>query len=94
MNEPQLKRPRMSLDILNDDENVDTESFASLEVEKYKTFKPICLLADWLEPRTTTKRLSLVILLPSGIGKGDFTARVAEGGQTFRADCFLAYASN
>lgn len=44
------------------------------------TFHPLHLLSVWQEPGTTAKRLAVAILLPSGVGAGDFTVRVIEDG--------------
>lgn len=45
------------------------------------TFNPICIPSEWIEPGTTTRRTSLAILLPSGVGPGDFSLRVLPGGR-------------
>ena len=39
-------------------------------------FKPLNLLGIWEEPGNKTKRVTAVILLPSGINQRDFSASV------------------
>ena len=34
----------------------------------------------WQEPGTTTKRITVAIILPSGVGSGDFRVRIIESG--------------
>lgn len=43
-------------------------------------FEPLHLLSEWVEPGTTTRRLTVAILLPSGVYPGHFSVRVADGG--------------
>lgn len=38
------------------------------------------IFSSWVEPNTTTKRLTVAVLLPSGVGPGQFSIRVAEDG--------------
>ena len=42
--------------------------------------KPMCAISTWVEPDTTTKRITVAVILPSGVGKSDFKVRVPEGG--------------
>ena len=44
-------------------------------------FKPLYLVGVWEEPATKTKRINVVIVLPSGIDKNDFALSVSEGGK-------------
>jgi len=45
-------------------------------------FKPLYIVGEWEEPGTKTKRLTLALVLPSGVNKSDFTLQVLEGGLT------------
>lgn len=45
-------------------------------------FKPLYLIGEWQEPGSKTKRLTVVLILPSGVNKSDFTLQVLEGGQS------------
>lgn len=45
------------------------------------SFKPWYLMSTWTEPGTTTKRITVAIVLPSGVGKGDFSVRATEDGK-------------
>ncbi len=42
-------------------------------------FKTLYLLSSWKELVTMTRRVSAAILLPSGVGPGDFSIRVGDG---------------
>lgn len=44
-------------------------------------FQPLSLISTWIEPGSTTRCVSVAILLPSGIDAGHFAVRVAEGGR-------------
>ena len=44
------------------------------------SFEPFHLISTWTEPETTTTRLTLAIVLLSGLGSGNFSMRVAERG--------------
>lgn len=45
-----------------------------------KTFLPLALISQWDEAITTCEMLSVAIVLPSGVGPGDFKVRVIEDG--------------
>lgn len=64
--------------------NVDTaEKFDILEpevVSPSKSFMPLALVSEWEEALTTTPMISVAIILPSGVGVGDFMLRVIEDG--------------
>lgn len=45
------------------------------------SFKPLFMISNWTERSTLAKRLSVAIILPSGIGTGDFSINVVDGGQ-------------
>ena len=45
-----------------------------------KYFKPLYLVAEWQEQGTLTKRVTVVINLPSGVVVGDLIISVPEGG--------------
>ena len=42
--------------------------------------KPMCAMSTWVEPDTTTRRITVAVILPSGVQKRDFKIRVPEGG--------------
>lgn len=42
--------------------------------------QPLHMISEWIEPGTTTKRLTVAILLPSGVLSGQFAVRVADDG--------------
>lgn len=44
-------------------------------------FQPLSLISVWTEPGSTTRCVSVAVLLPSGIDAGHFAVRVAEGGR-------------
>ena len=69
---PDVKRQRVeAIECHSEDESF--ESVASNEEVDARYFKPITLIADWSEPGTTTRRITLAVLLPTGVGKGDFS---------------------
>lgn len=43
-------------------------------------FQPLHALSEWTEPGTTTKCVTVAVVLPSGIEPGKFSVRVMEGG--------------
>ncbi|KAI0557039.1 hypothetical protein FGB62_176g05 [Gracilaria domingensis] len=43
-------------------------------------FKPLYLLSVWTDPKTTQQKISCAIILPSGVGKGEFGLHVVNGG--------------
>lgn len=49
-------------------------------------FNPLHLKPVWVEPGTTTNMVSFAILLPSGIGPGDFSLRVLQGGRELQLE--------
>jgi len=63
----------------NSDANNNTEHGAELIV-KDSVFKPLYLIGEWEEPGTKTKRLTVAIVLPSGVNKSDFTIQVLDAG--------------
>lgn len=62
-----------------DDDERDDDGEEPCQAE-YLSFRLLHLPSVWKGPGTTTKRISVAILLPSGIGPGDFTVRVLDGG--------------
>lgn len=42
--------------------------------------KPHCLISNCVENSTLNKRLSVVLILPSGVGSGNFNISVLAGG--------------
>ena len=59
----------------NFEKRLDAEvSFGPLEL------KPFYLLSKWAEPGTKTKRISVAVVLPSGVPKCSFYAHVADRG--------------
>ena len=76
------KKRKMSQDIAGS-ENLDSDGEISTTSDHGSTtnsFKPLYLISEWNEPRTTNRRISVAILLPSGISCGDFSISVHEGG--------------
>lgn len=59
----------------------DSESDDSAETRVASTFQPLHLISKWLEPGTTTRFLSLAIAFSSGVGSGDFSVHVWDGGR-------------
>lgn len=45
------------------------------------SLKPLYLTSVWAKPGATARRASLAVLLPSGVGAGDFTVRVVDDGE-------------
>ena len=45
-----------------------------------ESFMPLTLVAEWSEPKTMTKRLTVCINLPSGVSNTGFAVRVLDGG--------------
>lgn len=73
--------------IKNEEDSAD-ESFENVTpTEAFKAichfFTPIHIISVWKEPGTTNNRISLAILLPSGVTVGNFSYRVLEGGREF-----------
>lgn len=67
---------------LDDPGNADVEDGVGTElVLGERSFRPLYLISEWNEPATMTRRISVAILLPSGVGSGDFTLRVVDGGE-------------
>lgn len=49
-------------------------------IQESNTFHPLHLISIWQEPSTTAKRITVSIILPSGVNAGDFTIRIIEDG--------------
>lgn len=45
----------------------------------YNMYNPLHVVSIWTEPSITTKCVLVVLLLPSGVGAGDYSTRVREG---------------
>ena len=43
-------------------------------------------MSSWVEPSTTTRGLTIAIRLPSGVGPGDWSAHVSEGGDFYEVE--------
>ena len=69
------KRQRNTISETNSYDESDV-LYPKMEHQDPRTFKPPFFLATWDEPRTTTKRISLAILLPSGIEPRKFSYSV------------------
>lgn len=78
---PSTRKRRISDTSPDTESDSDTTLTGSALQGDHLSFKPLHLVSTWVEPLTTTKRLSLAIVLPSGIGPGQLSVRVAEGGQ-------------
>lgn len=59
----------------------DSDLEESVQPLSIPLFCPLYLVSEWAEPGTTNKRLTVAINLPSGVGPGHFSVRVAEGGR-------------
>lgn len=46
-----------------------------------KIIKLPYIISDWKEPRTQIPRLSVAILIPSGVSPSDISCRILEGGE-------------
>lgn len=46
----------------------------------FSTVQPLRIAPEWIEPDKSTKRLSVALLLQSGVTSGQFSVRVAEDG--------------
>lgn len=57
-----------------------SESYGSIETRTGSLFKHLHLSSQWVEPGTKTRCLSLAIFLPCGVGSGDFSVHVVDGG--------------
>lgn len=87
--EPDLKRKRTTCSPAarsassssNDSENGDPG--VELTV-KDSFFKPLYIIGEREEPSTRTKRLTVVLVLPSGVNRSDFTLQVLEGGMSLQ----------
>ena len=74
---------RASAVFVDDDEESeehDLENGAGAELTAGElAFKPFFMISSWDERSTLTKRLCVAIILPSGVGSGDFTITVVDG---------------
>lgn len=59
----------------------DSEGEIGTESSCPQVFQPLHLTSCWMEPGSTTKCLTVAIMLPSGVGAGQFSLRVLEGGR-------------
>ena len=67
---------------IEDSDSEDLETGAGSElISGELTFKPLYMISRWAEQFTLTKRLCVAIILPSGVGSGNFTITVVDGGQ-------------
>jgi len=51
---------------------------------KDSIFKPLYIIGEWEEPGKKTKRLTIAIVLPSGVNRSDFTLQILEGGMSLQ----------
>ena len=70
----------------SDEDSVDTTEMSSEGAGEEvvfgpQAFNPLYLQSVWKERKSATKRLTLAILLPSEIISGEFSLRVADGGE-------------
>lgn len=79
------RRHLASTDVDEDDSDSGLEDGAGAElVSGDLVFKPLFIISKWVERTTLVKRLTVAVILPSGIGSGDFTISVVDGGQYLR----------
>lgn len=71
------QEPISAVDDMEDGEGADGAELMLGDLD----FKPLYVLSVWTEPRTTTKCITLAIVLPSGVGSGKFSCRVVDGGE-------------
>lgn len=64
--EKEVQKKKQKICISYDDAGVCFEVKTSFGGTK-TVFQPLYLLSDWVEPGTTTKRLTVSVLLPSGV---------------------------
>ena len=53
----------------------------SESLPSHRLFRPLYLLSEWSETRTTTKRITVAIVLSIGIETGTFSIRIVEDGK-------------
>lgn len=44
-------------------------------------FTPLSLQSQWVEPGSTTRMVTVAMVLPTGVGKGQFDVKVLDGGR-------------
>ncbi len=73
---------------LTDDSDSDDDDFEDSAPTDFgfstrgdHSYMPLYLIAEWNEPISMTKRISMAIVLSSGVEPGNFSVRVGEGGQ-------------
>ena len=59
-----------------------SDSTIDFSNKKQLTFKPLYLSSCWVERETTKKRITVAIVLPSGVGTGNFSLRILENGMS------------
>lgn len=62
----------------DDSENEDCDMSSDAHVG---IFGPLYAVSIWKEPETMTRRITLAVILPSGVDAGGFSLRVVDGGQ-------------
>ena len=82
-----VKRRRLSYSAENQElsdtsvpEGYEVENEGKVLLAPETCFEPLTLVGEWEEPVTKTKRITVVLDLPSGVNKNDFTLRVLQGG--------------
>lgn len=75
--EPESKGEKRRFSAIESDSEIEESySEASTASTESKLLKPAYLLAQWIEPRTLQKRLTLSVQLPAGTEAGMFKCRV------------------
>ena len=81
---PPFKKMRL-VDDCPEEDNLDEEEEQEVETvsieDQRNVYSPMCLISQWQEKLTMIKRLTVAIILPSGVGSGQFSLRVGEGGR-------------
>ena len=54
-------------------------------------FRPLYLISSWIGPCTVTKRVSVAVMLPCGIGSGDFSLHSVDGGEYLQVNIAWPY---
>lgn len=65
-------------EFIGDDEEIKEDNDLSHTTKM--TFTPVHVISSWMESETLTERVTVSILLPSGVVKGDFAINVVNGG--------------
>ena len=76
-------RDALEANLESDDECEEVEEVedVSESLSGPRLFRPLYLLSEWSGPETTTKIITVAIVLPTGIETGNFSIRIVEDGK-------------